>query len=125
MPADYKGVRISSVTSDELKIDYFYMPPGRAAVVRGASGPTTYTTGPIYLVSDRGVKFGVPDRNTAAVLGLERQRPAPDSIVRLLPNGASLDTKAVLQSYDTVPTGRGTYETANPSAQPGAPQAGG
>ena len=119
----YVGVPISSPSADGLKVDYFYMPPGRAAVVRGAASPLDYGTGPIYLVSDRGVKFGVPDAGTAAALGLSDQRPAPISIVRLLPDGAGLNTRAVLQSYDTGPTGPGTYDTTT-SSTANAPQAG-
>jgi type VII secretion protein EccB len=120
LPQGYKGVRISSPNADHTKVDYFYMPPGKAAVVRGSASAVDYQFGPIYLVSDRGVKFGVPDAGTAAVLGLGNQVPAPDSIVRLLPDGASLNTRAVLQSYDTVPVGAGTYETSTAPTAPGA-----
>ncbi|TDQ05768.1 type VII secretion protein EccB [Labedaea rhizosphaerae] len=125
VPPGYLGVPISSPSADHLRVDYFYMPPGRAAVVRGASSARDYGSGPIYLVSDRGVKFGVPDAGTAAALGLSDQHPAPISIVRLLPDGAGLNTRAVLQSYDTVPVGPGTYETPNPSSAPNSPQSGG
>jgi type VII secretion protein EccB len=124
LPQGYKGVRISTPTADHLKVDYFFMPPGKAAVVRGSASSEDYRFGPIYLVSDRGVKFGVPDSATAAALGLGTQVPAPDSIVRLLPDGSSLDTRKVLQSYDTLPPRPGTYETPSASAAPGAPGGG-
>lgn len=120
VPAGYKGVQITSPSADRLKVDYFYMPPGRAAVVRGAASSHDYQSAPIYLVSDRGVKFGLPDQGTAEALGLGNQRPAPESIVRLLPDGALLTPGAALQSYDTVPVASGTFETPSQSAQPSA-----
>jgi type VII secretion protein EccB len=104
-----KGVRISTAGPDGQKIDYFYMPPGRAAVVRGAASAQEFNTGPIYLVSDRGVKYGVPDAKTAEILGLSNQKPAPLSIMRLLPDGASLNQRDVLQTYDSVPVAGGDF----------------
>jgi type VII secretion protein EccB len=104
-----KGVRITTPGPDGQRIDYFYMPPGRAAVVRGAASSQEFTTGPIYLVSDRGVKYGVPDAQTAGILGLSDQRPAPLSIMRLLPDGASLNQRDVLQTYDSVPMAPGDF----------------
>ena len=118
---NYRGVAVSTPSADQLKINYFYMPPGRAAVVRGWSSKADFDKGPIYLISDRGVKYGVPDQGTAATLGLAKQSSVPDSIARLLPDGASLDTRAVLQSYDAVPAGAGTFPTSSqaPNAQGG------
>ncbi|WP_436492364.1 type VII secretion protein EccB [Actinokineospora sp. HUAS TT18] len=109
-------VKISTPSADGQRLDHFYMPPGRAAVVRGATSKQDFATGPIYLVSDRGVKFGVPDARTAAALGLGNQRPAPDAIVRLLPNGASLNTRDVQQTFDTVPAAPGEFPSTTPKA---------
>ncbi|RLK60823.1 type VII secretion protein EccB [Actinokineospora cianjurensis] len=116
------SVRISTPSADGQRLDYFYMPPGRAAVVRGATSRQDFATGPIYLISDRGVKFGIPDQRTAAALGLATQLPAPDAIVRLLPNGASLNTRDVLQTYDTVPVGAGQFPSTTPAPLPPATQ---
>jgi type VII secretion protein EccB len=104
------GVAISTPGSDGQKIDHFYMTPGRAAVVRGANSSKDFGTGPIYLVSDRGVKYGVPTSEVAGILGVTNQKPAPQSIMRLLPDGASLNLKDVLQTYDSVPTATGIFE---------------
>ncbi|GAA3018961.1 type VII secretion protein EccB [Actinokineospora globicatena] len=112
------SVRVSTPSPDGQRLDYFYMPPGRAAVVRGATSRQDFATGPIYLISDRGVKFGIPDQRTAAALGLAAQLPAPDAIVRLLPNGASLNTRDVLQTYDTVPVGAGQFPSTTPEPLP-------
>lgn len=107
------GVAITTPSADGQKIDHFYLPPGRAAVVRGVNSSKEFGTGPIYLVSDRGVKYGVPNADTAGILGLTNQKPAPLSIMRLLPDGASLNTKDVLQTYDSVPVGTGFFEPTN------------
>jgi hypothetical protein len=104
------GVAISTPGPDGQKIDHFYLPPGRAAVVRGVNSSKEFGTGPIYLVSDRGVKYGVPDAENAGILGLTNQKPAPLSIMRLLPDGASLNKKDVLQTYDSVPVVPGKFD---------------
>ncbi|MBM7770302.1 type VII secretion protein EccB [Actinokineospora baliensis] len=112
------SIEVTTPSADGERLNYFYMPPGRAAVVRGATSPQDFATGPIYLISDRGVKFGIPDQRTAAALGLADQLPAPDAIVRLLPNGASLNTRDVLQTYDVVPVDAGRFPSTTPSALP-------
>ncbi|MFC4853871.1 type VII secretion protein EccB [Actinophytocola glycyrrhizae] len=112
-------VAISSPNADGIRIDHFYMPPGRGAVVRQATSPEDFTRGQITLVSDRGVKYGVPDARTAAGLGLGDQKPAPRSIIQLLPDGASLSVKDVEQSYDSIPFGPGQYPSEDAEAQGG------
>lgn len=114
-----KSVPISTPSADGTRIDFFYMPPGRGAVIRQATSPKDFDTGQITLVSDRGVKYGVPDPATATVLGLDEQRPAPIDIIKLLPDGASLSANDVGQSYDSTPFGPGEYPTTTPSAEGG------
>jgi type VII secretion protein EccB len=112
-------VAISTPNADGVRIDHFYMPPGRGAVVRQATSPEDFTRGQITLISDRGVKYGVPDARTAAGLGLGDQEPAPRSIIQLLPDGASLSVKDVEQSYDSTPFGPGQYPSKTAEAQGG------
>jgi hypothetical protein len=114
-----KSVPISTPSADGTRIDYFYMPPGRGAVVRQSTSPADFETGQITLVSDRGVKYGVPDPATAAVLGLDDQRPAPIDMIKLLPDGASLSANDVGQSYDSTPFGPGEYPTTTQQAEGG------
>lgn len=111
-----KSVAISTPNADGIRIDHFYMPPGRGAVVRQATSSADFRTGQITLVSDRGVKYGVPDETTALGLGLGDQKPAPENIIRLLPDGASLSVKDVRQSYDSTPFGPGQYPSSAPAA---------
>ncbi|MDQ0377519.1 type VII secretion protein EccB [Amycolatopsis thermophila] len=103
VPAGAEPIRIGQPSPDGLKIDSFYMPPGRGAVIRSATSKQSFTTGPISLVTDRGLRYGVPNTATANALGLTDPRPAPDAIVRLLPTGASLNAQDAQRSYDSVP----------------------
>ncbi|OLF16428.1 type VII secretion protein EccB [Actinophytocola xanthii] len=118
VPGRPTPVRISSPSADGVRIDYFYMPPGRGAVVRQATSNADFDTGQITLISDRGVKYGVPDATTAAALGLDNQLPAPQNIIQLLPDGASLSVDDVEQSFDSVPYDRGEYPTESEQARP-------
>jgi type VII secretion protein EccB len=106
-------VNVSTPGSTDVRIDHFYMPPGRAAVVRQTTSRNDFNSGPITLVSDRGVKYGVPNEETGRVLGIfdPVPDPAPADILKLLPDGASLDARDVKQSYDTVPIEGGEYPT--------------
>ncbi|WP_424189828.1 type VII secretion protein EccB [Actinokineospora sp. G85] len=115
-----RPVKVSTTGSSGIRIESFVMPAGKAAVVRGSTNPQNFRTGPIYLVSDRGVKYGVQDARTAAALGLADQLPAPDAIMQLLPNGAQLNTTDVLQTYDSVPVKPGEFPPASgANAAPG------
>lgn len=116
-----KSVAISTPSADGTRVDHFYMPPGRAAVVRQATSSKDFTTGQITLISDRGVKYGVPDSQTATGLGLDDQKPAPRNIIKLLPDGASLSVQDVEQSYDSTPYEAGEYpsETQQPEGDGG------
>jgi len=109
-------VDISTPNADGVRIDHFYMPPGRAAVIRQSTSKEDFKTGNIVLVSDRGVKYGIPDVETASALGLGDQVPAPENIIRLLPSGASLSVNDVKQSYDATPFAAGQYPPSSTNA---------
>lgn len=113
------SVEISTPSADGTRINYFYMPPGRGAVVRQATSKEDFTRGQITLISDRGVKYGVPNSQTAQGLGLGDQVPAPRSIIQLLPDGASLSVQDVQQSYDSTPFGPGSYPSKSQEAKAG------
>ncbi len=97
------GVKIGTPGPVGAPINSFYMEPGFAAVVQSATGKETFDKGPIQLISDRGIRYGVPDSVTADSIGLNKRVPAPEAIIRILPNGASLNTQDVLRTFDTVP----------------------
>ncbi|ETA66386.1 type VII secretion protein EccB, Actinobacterial [Haloechinothrix halophila YIM 93223] len=115
-PEDENGkperLRVGKANEDGIAVDYFYMPPGRAAVVNSATSEASFESGPIQLVSDRGLRYGIPDTETAAFLGLAERRPAPESILRLLPTGESLNVQAAARTFDSVdlPVNSGDYD---------------
>jgi hypothetical protein len=131
VPKDERGdpdwVDISTPGSTGTRIQHFYMPPGRGAVVRQATSKADFDTGPITLVSDRGVKYGVPNAATAGVLGLDSNNwpPAPLGILNLLPDGSALDPHQVKQSYDSVPFSGGTYPSESATGDANTGQSGG
>jgi ESX secretion system ATPase EccB len=102
-----EAVKISTPNAKDIRIDYFYMRGGHAAIVRQASSKAQFDTGSIILVSDRGVKYGIPDARTAQGLGLEEQKPAPASIIGLLPDGDELSPDNANQNFDTAPAPKG------------------
>ncbi|MBB4686434.1 type VII secretion protein EccB [Amycolatopsis jiangsuensis] len=107
---------VSNPGPNGLPITGFYMPSGYGAVVQSATeASATFKKGPIQLISDRGIRYGVPDTATADGLGLNDRLPAPESIIGLLPTGASLNTQNVLKQYDSVPIdpNAGSFPQAN------------
>lgn len=59
----------------------------------------------LFYVTDTGVRFGIPDTATAALLGLANPKLAPWQIVDQLPAGPMLDRPSALVARDTVGTG--------------------
>ncbi|MBK1784008.1 type VII secretion protein EccB [Prauserella cavernicola] len=101
---EVQRVKIGQPSPDGWKVEYFYMQPGFAAAVRGATTKETFERGSIQLISDRGVRYGIPNDATAAGLGLSADslKPAPESIIKLLPVGASLNAQDAQRTYDGV-----------------------
>lgn len=92
-------------------IDEFLMLPGKAAVVRASQGKNDFGTGPVQIVTGRGVRYGVPDGGTASALGLEGPfPPAPNQILSLLPMGPQLNKNEANRSYDSIPAPKGTIK---------------
>ncbi|WP_301298657.1 type VII secretion protein EccB [Prauserella aidingensis] len=86
------------------QVDQFYMQPGHAGVVRSATTRETFDHGPLQLVSDRGIRYSIPDVTTAEWLGLtgDMFEAAPETILKMLPAGSSLNYQDVRQTYDSV-----------------------
>jgi type VII secretion protein EccB len=130
-PPGKSPIDIGQPGPDGLKIDHFYMPTGQGAVVQSVTGVDTFGKGPISLVTDSGTRYGIPDVNTATGLGLYDQppRPAPESILSLLPTGTSLNVQDAQRSYDDIQVvpGTGSYpsQAAQQSQAPSSNSAGG
>lgn len=105
LPEGMQPVKLAGYQTENMEnLDLFFMPPGRGAVVQGVTTQVDLMAGPLYLVSDRGVKYGIPDSQVAKGLGLgEHYQAAPQNILNLLPNGSPLDPKLATKIYDTLP----------------------
>jgi type VII secretion protein EccB len=85
------------------QIDAVVVPDGRSAYVRaaGVSGDGA-RSGPLYLVSDAGVVFGIHDEEAGKRLGLGAPVPAPWPLLARLPRGPLLSVAAASVVQDTV-----------------------
>lgn len=115
----FATMAVTTPGPNRVPLNGFYLKPGFAAVVQSATGKASFGKGAIQLISDRGVRYSVPDAQTADAIGLNNRQPAPESIIGLLPTGSSLNTQDVLRQFDSVPIdpNAGTYPT--PSQPPG------
>ncbi len=73
-----------------------------------------------YYVDPQGVRYGVPDEQAAASLGLTSAKAAPWEILRLLVDGPVLSKDAALLEHDTLPADPSPRKAADASS--GAPQ---
>ncbi|ANZ37618.1 type VII secretion protein EccB [Lentzea guizhouensis] len=107
-PKDMSPVALGAPGAAGEIIDQFLMLPGKAAVVRASQGTGDFGSGPVHIVTGRGVRYGVPDAGTAAALGLEGTfPPAPNDILNLLPQGPQLNRGDANRSYDAIPAIKG------------------
>jgi type VII secretion protein EccB len=71
----------------------------------------------LYYVDPPGVRYGIPDEQTAAALGLSSPKLAPWEIIRLLVDGPVLSKDAALLEHDTLPADPSPGKlTASPGA---------
>ena len=81
--------------------DKVFLEPGKGALVRGVVPGQRPDTGTIWLVNDQGFAYRVPSLPVARALGLgEKTTPAPESVLRLLKVGVSLDPQQALALFD-------------------------
>lgn len=121
LPKDASPIKVGTPAPDQYnQIDEFYMQPGHAAVVRAATTRETFNGGPMQLVSDRGIRYSIPDVTTAEWLGLSRNmfQAAPEKILKMLPAGSSLNYQDARQTYDSV-------QVQTPGVKDGAAASGG
>jgi type VII secretion protein EccB len=110
-PKDMTPAELGAPGAGGEIIDQFLMLPGKAAVVRASQGKNDFGTGPVQVVTGRGVRYGVPDAATAAALGLDGTfPPAPNQILSLLPMGPQLNKNDANRSYDSIPAPKGTIK---------------
>jgi type VII secretion protein EccB len=109
IPSDTVPVEINQVGATGMAVSQFVMAPGKAAVVRSATSTQDFDTGPIHLITGRGVKYGIPDVLTSGALGLGADgfAPGPESILRLLPSGPQLNRNEASRSWDAIDVSKG------------------
>ncbi len=118
-PKDMTPVELNAAGAGGEIVDQFLMLPGKQAVVRASQGLGDYGTGPVQIVTGRGVRYGIPDAGTAAALGLEGNfPPAPNQILSLLPMGPQLNKNEANRSFDAItPAQKGTIKDPQTQAQ--------
>lgn len=74
------------------RVDVVAVPPGRAALVESLPAPGT-SAGPLFLVTDLGVRYPLSGPEVPAILGFAGAVPirVPADVVWLLPSGPTLD----------------------------------
>ncbi|RCW46742.1 type VII secretion protein EccB [Halopolyspora algeriensis] len=128
-PTQQAPVKLAQFDGPGPRVDRFYMPPGKAAVVHGTPNEASSGSGPISMVSDRGVVFGVKDVATARGLGIINNagdiKDAPPSILGILPQGAFLDPARASFVYDSLPMedGAGVNRPPKEDRQSRSPEA--
>lgn len=102
LPSGAKVVTLAQADGEGPLLDSVYVPPAKGALIRAVAAPGA-DAGPLFLVGDTGVRFGVADMDTAGVLGLDGQlEPAPNQIISLLPIGPELSQHSALLAHDGV-----------------------
>ncbi|GAA4217839.1 type VII secretion protein EccB [Actinocatenispora rupis] len=81
------------------------VPGGGGALVR-ATTSAGVPTGTTYLVTDQGIRYGVPSKDARTALGYEGVTPTsvPQDLLDLVPSGPSLDPKAATNYVSAAPS---------------------
>ncbi|MFQ6393046.1 type VII secretion protein EccB [Nocardia sp. KC 131] len=97
-------VELASADGRGDRVDAAYIPPSTGEYIQVADiSPDSARLGTLFYVGDNGVRYGIPDTETATILGLEdKPRLAPWQIVGQLVPGPTLATKEALVSHDTL-----------------------
>ncbi len=81
--------------------DSVFLKPTKGALIRGMVPGQRPDTGVIWLVTDQGLRYGIPEIEVARALGLgEITTPAPESILSLLPIGPELNPQRALELFN-------------------------
>ncbi|GFG51982.1 type VII secretion protein EccB [Mycolicibacterium agri] len=97
-------VDLAQADGDGPNLDTVVIPAGRSAYVRATSlTGKGRGKGPLYLVTDSGVLFGIRDEDAAAHLGLGGSpATAPWPVLSRLPRGPELSREAALIAHDGI-----------------------
>lgn len=79
----------------------------------------------LYYVDPQGVRYGIPNEDTAKALGLTAPATAPWQVVSLLVDGPVLSKQGALIEHDTLPADPNPRKIVDPTAAPAAVPTGG
>lgn len=79
----------------------------------------------LYYIDPQGVRYGLPDEDTASKLGLSSPRTAPWQVVSLLVDGPVLSKEAALVEHDTLPSNPNPRKVGDTDAAPVGASGGG
>lgn len=104
LPADSRPIELVQNDRDGPNVDAVAMPTGRSAYVQAAAlTGGAGDAGPLYLVTESGVIFGIRDENTANLLGVQGDPvPAPWPVLSRLPRGPELSRESASVARDSV-----------------------
>jgi type VII secretion protein EccB len=104
IPANSNPIELAQGDGDGPNIDRAVMPSGRSAYVRAAALTGDGSdAGPLYLVTDSGVLFGIDEENTAKLLGVDGGPvAAPWPVLARLPRGPELSRDSALVARDSI-----------------------
>jgi len=104
MPVGITSTALAQADNEGSAIDSVAVPLGRSAYVRAtALLGRGAGSGPLYLVTDRGVLFGIRDEDTAKVLGLPGAPvAAPWPLLSRLPRGPELNRDSASVARDGI-----------------------
>jgi len=100
-------VKLAQSDGSGDRLDQVLIAAGKGAAVQGTvPAGQARGTGQIWLVTDQGVRYPVPNVDIAAALGMGTQfDPAPEAILKVLPIGPALDPAEAIRTFDTIDTG--------------------
>ncbi len=102
-PVDSNPIELAQADGDGPSIDSIVVPSGRSAYVTAAALSGGGGAGPLYLVTDGGVLFGLHDENTAKLLGVQGDPVrAPWPVLSWLPRGPELSRESALVPRDGI-----------------------
>ncbi|NIL77273.1 type VII secretion protein EccB [Rhodococcus kyotonensis] len=105
LPLDARAapVRLAQADSGGPAADAVFLTPGSGRFVRTTGiGANSTRQDSSFFVADTGVRFGVPDAESAKALGLDEPVSAPWQMVELLGPGPALSRAAALTAHDGV-----------------------
>lgn len=111
VPDGAQPVRLATADGNGPAVDYVYLTPGSGEFVQATGGePDSQSAGPLFYVSDTGLKFHIKDLPTADALGVvgvkladgpdNTPQWAPWPVLSLLPSGPGLSQEAALVAHD-------------------------